>query len=124
MRLVLLIGLAAALPGLAAADYCEERADAGLSELSGVLQASADGSSANTARDVLVRVCRDAQGSASGGATATWDSQAAPASAAAPATAPAAPEAKAEGESTKLFGIEIKEAPEGAAGYERARKVP
>jgi hypothetical protein len=98
----LLIALAFLLPGLAAADYCDERAGAALAELNAVLVDSPDGSQAQVARDVLVRVCRDAQAD---GASA------------------AASEA-AEAESSELLGVEIKKAPEGAAGYLRTRKSP
>lgn len=106
MRAMLAMALVAVLPGLAAADYCEERADAALADLAGVLQPAADGASANRAREVLMRVCREARGE--GVAEAEE----------------AAAQAKADAETTELLGVEIRKAPEGAAGYERARKTP
>jgi hypothetical protein len=106
MRRTLLMLIVAALPGLAAADYCAERADAALTELAGVLQPTDDGANTNRAREVLMRMCREARGE--GVAQAEE----------------AAAQAKADAETTELFGVEIKQAPEGAAGYERARKTP
>jgi len=98
--------MATALPGLAAADYCADRAEAGLADLASVLQPAADGASANRAREVLLRVCREARGE--GVAQAEE----------------AAAQAKADAETTELLGVEIRQAPEGAAGYQRARKTP
>jgi len=106
MRGMLAIVLVAAMPGLAAADYCKERSEAALADLAGVLQPAADGASANRAREVLMRVCREARGE--GVAEAEE----------------AAAQAKADADSTELLGVEIRKAPEGAAGYERTRKMP
>jgi len=112
MRSIVLTCMLWVMPGLAAADYCTDRAEAALAELGSVLTHSADGASAGVAREVLVRVCRDAQGNP--------DAQGADAAAVAPAGAAV----EADDDSTTILGIEIKTAPEGAAGYARARKSP
>jgi hypothetical protein len=98
MRMRVLMGLLAMLPGLAAADYCAERAGAALAEIQPLLRESADGASASTAREVLERLCRDAQA--------------------------AGEEAGSAPASTEVLGVEVKQAPEGSAGHQRSRKMP
>jgi len=109
MRSIVLTCMLCVMPGLAAADYCTDRAEAALAELGSVRTHSADGASAGVARDVLVRVCRDAQGNPAADAAAV---------------APVEAAVEADDDSTTILGVEIKTAPEGSAGHARARKSP
>jgi hypothetical protein len=108
MRAVLVTAIFLSLPLTGHADYCVDRSRAALDELGPM---TAEGSAAADARSVLERLCRDAQ------AAATADRPVA-------ATSEPAVRSGEEPESTKLLGVEIKQAPKGAAGYDRARKGP
>ena len=131
MRPMFYLGLLALLPTLGYADYCADRAAAAFGELTQALGSAPAGTEETEARAVLERLCRDAQGAAAGraGAPTTQPGPDASASTSAAAAATDAPPAEQtepakEPKSTRIFGVEIKQAPEGAAGYERASKSP
>ncbi len=129
MRTALVIGLLALLPALGHADFCAERTEAALDELAQAQGAVPTGENAARTRAVLEKLCRDAQGAAAGTPPAAM-TETAPAAAAAATNAAGVAESVAptedaeDPESTELFGVEIKQAPKGAAGYERASKRP
>lgn len=111
MRVLLLFLVAILSPLVGYADYCTEQGDAALIELRSAMGSGANSSGDARAREVLERLCRDAQAAAVDRAVA--------AEAEKPAARPAD-----EPESTELLGVEFKQAPKGAEGYKRASKSP
>jgi hypothetical protein len=111
MRAVLATWMFALVPLVGHADYCVDRSEAALEELGRTAESGADDGNQAGVRAVLERLCRDSQSAATAGRSAAAASE--------PATQTAA-----EPESTKIMGVEIKQAPKGAAGYDRARKAP
>ena len=98
MRSAFLLALFALAPALGHADYCAERSQAAYAELTQALGTTPAGANQAQVQAALERLCRDAQAQG----TAQAD----------------------EPESTEVLGVEIRQAPKGAAGYERASKSP
>jgi hypothetical protein len=96
------------LPASSRADECDQLAGRALLELAGVYDNMAPDRS-DAARDVLLRLCRDARTSRMA------ESEAGAAVAEREARPP---------ESTRLLGIEFEKAPPDAAGRSRTRKTP
>jgi len=100
MRSAFLLALFALVPALGHADYCTERAQAAYAELTQALGSAPAAANQAQTQAVLERLCRDARGEGEQRAQAD------------------------EPESTEILGVEIRQAPEGAAGYKRASKTP
>jgi len=108
-----MIGVGLALPLLANADFCAERAEAALAELTAVY-GPGGGAQVGAAREVLVRLCQDARDGA-GSAVADAGIRAAPAPAAA---------VDDEAETSRLLGVEFRKAAPDSAGNQRLRRRP